>query len=96
MVSERQIEDTLGSQKELHDKINSRLRWFQYGHLPEGPIRDASKRCAVMALEAVEIMHPSEELLSALDFLLSTKEALVRAVILTVEKQEENLERAKR
>lgn len=64
----------------MPDPIKHVLRFFEYEHLPEGKIRDASKMCALMARGMVtHTVNHGPELTVALRKLLEAKDAFVRA-----------------
>lgn len=76
-------------QRELEREIDQILRWFQYGHLPEGLLQQVSKKFAVMALELVERMHYTEQVKLGLYDLLRAKDCFVRAAIAHQEIEEQ-------
>lgn len=75
-------------ESDYKERVDSVLRWFQYGHLPEGLLQRTSKRFAVMAIELAEQITYSDQLLEMLYALLAAKDAAVRAAILHQEQEE--------
>ena len=57
------------------------MRWFAYGHLPEGPLREASLNVAVTAGLTVGELPDGPELTAGLRHLLEAKDCFVRAAI---------------
>lgn len=57
------------------------LRYFAWGHLPEGPLRETSRRFAVLAHELAADLQPGAELSTALRKLLEAKDAAVRSAL---------------
>lgn len=55
---------------------------FSYGHLPEGPIRQASGMCAGLAYEMVASLPDGPELSAGLRKLLEAKDCFVRSAVL--------------
>jgi hypothetical protein len=68
-------------QRELHPATAQILRWFQYGHLPEGLPRQISASLAVTAAALVEMLPDGPELTAGLRKLLEAKDCMVRAAI---------------
>ena len=64
-----------------HPSTQQIARWFDYGHLPEGPARKASATCKVIAEKMVENLPDSPELVAGLRHLLEAKDCFVRAAI---------------
>lgn len=82
-------------QRELEREIDQILRWFQYGHLPEGLLQQVSKKFAVLALELVERMHYTEQVKLGLYDLLRAKDCFVRAALAHQEIQKAEEQRSK-
>jgi hypothetical protein len=57
------------------------VKQFAWAHLPAGPLRDASRRVATLALAAVDDIGDGPELTAGLRKLVEAKDCLVRAVI---------------
>jgi len=57
------------------------LRYFKYGHLAAGPLRDTSERFCNLAYEMEGLLPPGEEKSTALRKLLEAKDAAVRAAL---------------
>lgn len=57
------------------------LRWFAYGHLRDGYLRDTSAMFATLAADIVDTLPRSAERTVALRKLLESKDAAVRAAI---------------
>jgi hypothetical protein len=55
---------------------------FEYGHLPEGPIRSTSRYCAELAEHMVNGLPDGPELSAGLRKLLEAKDCFVRASVL--------------
>lgn len=65
-----------------HPAVAGVLRFFEYGHLPEGFIRDRSTQFAVFAEELAENLPSDPELTVALRKLLEAKDAAVRCAVI--------------
>ena len=63
-----------------HPAIAGVLRFFEYNHLPDGPIRDMAKEFSEFAYDLASL-DPDPELTVALRKLLESKDAAVRAVV---------------
>lgn len=63
------------------------LQYFSFGHLPEGPLRDASARCAGLAHDMTEMLTDGPELRMGLRKLLEAKDCFVRQA-LTLQREE--------
>lgn len=57
---------------------------FEYGHLPEGPLRDLSKMCMALARAMVRSLPDGAELSAGLRKLLEAKDCFVRAGVLAM------------
>lgn len=57
------------------------LEFFQYGHLPEGPLRNTSVVFNTLAWKLVKTLPDSNETRKSLDRLLEAKDAAVRAAL---------------
>lgn len=57
------------------------MKYFEYGHLPEGEIKDTSKRCCSLAGEFDMIIPDGPEKSAGLRKLLEAKDCFVRAVL---------------
>lgn len=57
------------------------LRYFEFGHLPEGQLRDTSQVCHDLAHLMAESLPTGPELSAGLRHLLEAKDAFVRAAL---------------
>jgi hypothetical protein len=64
-----------------HPSTTALARWFEFDHLPEGPIRDTSATCADLAARMIDTLPDDPELSAGLRHLLEAKDAFVRAAI---------------
>ena len=64
------------------------LRYFAFGHLPQGPLRDTSQLFALVAEDVVASVPAGPERTVALRKLLEGKDAAVRACLPDVEPRE--------
>jgi len=69
----------------MHPALKSILRWFDFGHLPDGPIRDTSTLCHELAYKMADSLPSNPELVAGLRKLLEAKDAFVRSAVLDVE-----------
>lgn len=60
---------------------NRLMAYFQYSHLPEGPIRESSASCAELAAKFDEGLPESAEKTAGLRKLLEAKDCFVRATL---------------
>lgn len=60
---------------------NRLMDYFQFGHLPEGPIRASSEACAELAARFDELLPESAEKTAGLRKLLEAKDCFVRATL---------------
>lgn len=60
---------------------NNLIRYFGFGHLPEGPLRNTSERFHHLAVELDEYLPDGPEKTVALRKLLESKDAAVRAAL---------------
>jgi hypothetical protein len=60
---------------------NRMMRWFEFQHLPVGPIRAASAECAALARIFDDRLPESAEKTAGLRKLLEAKDCFVRATI---------------
>lgn len=67
---------------EFHPAVAGVLRFFEFEHLPEGPIRETAEAFAEFADFLAVGIEPDPELTVALRKLLESKDAAVRAVVL--------------
>jgi hypothetical protein len=56
-------------------------RWFDYGHLPEGQLRNTSAHCARLAEFMILTLPDGPELTAGLRKLLEAKDCFVRAAL---------------
>lgn len=57
------------------------LRYFDFEHLPEGPLRDTSAKFKPLAYELADLLPAGPEQTVALRKLLESKDAAVRAAL---------------
>lgn len=57
------------------------LRYFQFGHLPDGPLKLTSAKFFYLAVELAEFLPDGSEKTVALRKLLEAKDAAVRAAL---------------
>lgn len=62
---------------------NPILEYFQYNHLPEGPLRDTSAMFNTLAWKVAKTLPDGAEKSTALRKLLEGKDAAVRAALST-------------
>lgn len=60
---------------------NRLMAYFQYDHLPAGPIRESSASCAELAKKFDESLPESAEKTAGLRKLLEAKDCFVRATL---------------
>lgn len=65
----------------MHDSTRAVLRFFAFDHLPSGKLRDASARCADLAVQVVGSTSDSAERTAGLRKLLEAKDCFVRAAL---------------
>lgn len=56
-------------------------RYFEYAHLPEGEMRNTSRRCAILAAAMDKHLPDSAEKSAGLRKLLEAKDCFVRAAM---------------
>lgn len=61
--------------------VVSIARWFDYGHLPEGNIRNTSQQFYDLAANMIHDLPDSPELTAGLRKLLEAKDCFVRAAV---------------
>lgn len=61
--------------------MNPILRYFVYEHLPEGPLKETSKKFAALAADVDKTLPDGPEKSTALRKLLEAKDAAVRAAL---------------
>ena len=57
------------------------LRYFQYGHLPEGMVRETSMKCADLATTMDQLLEEGPEKTAGLRKLLEAKDCFVRQML---------------
>jgi hypothetical protein len=68
--------------KQLHPATEDTLRFFDYSHLPEGPLRDLSERCHTLAYTmAYDTGTSGAQLTTGLHDLLRAKDCFVRSAL---------------
>lgn len=55
------------------------VRYFEFEHLPEGPLRESSEQCAELAFQMIVTTPDGPELTAGLRKLLEAKDCFVRA-----------------
>lgn len=61
--------------------MNRMMRWFDFSHLPAGPLRDTSAECAKLARIIDEDIPECAEKTAGLRLLVQAKDCFVRAAI---------------
>lgn len=56
-------------------------RYFEYAHLPAGPLRDTSSQCESLAVGMIVQLPDGPELAAGLRKLLEAKDCFVRAAL---------------
>lgn len=64
----------------MHQSTTAILRFFDYDHLPDGPLREASKLCYGLAHVMADTLD-GPELTTGLRKLLEAKDCFVRAAL---------------
>lgn len=64
-----------------HPAVRDLMRYFEFGHLPEGPLRTTSAMCADLAWGMVLALPDSPQLTNGLWDLLRAKDCFVRAAL---------------
>jgi hypothetical protein len=64
-----------------HPKTQERMRWFEFGHLPEGLPRDTSYLFFCLSCDLVESLNDGSQLTACLDKLSEAKDRAVRQAI---------------
>lgn len=64
-----------------HFETHILLTYFEYDHLPEGPLRNTSKMCHDLAHEMVDKLIDNYELRMGLRKLLEAKDCFVRQAL---------------
>ena len=67
--------------RDLSDRQEPLLRYFEHAHLPEGPLAETSRLFAVVARDLVDTLPRSPERTVALRKLLESKDAAVRTAL---------------
>lgn len=71
----------------MHPATLNLLRWFDYDHLPAGPIRNTSMDISAVANRLGRELPEGPELSAGLRKLLEAKDCFVRAAIEGLEKE---------
>lgn len=66
---------------ERHPAVREIAQFFDYGHLPPGPLRDTSHACHNLAVEMLTSLPDGPELTFGLRQLLLAKDAFVRQAL---------------
>lgn len=64
-----------------HPGVRDLMRHFEFGHLPEGPLRATSAMCSDLAWGMVMTLPDSPQLTNGLWDLLRAKDCFVRAAL---------------
>ena len=64
-----------------HPGVAQIAQYFDYGHLPLGPLRGVSADCAELAESLIESLPDGPELTAGLRKLLEAKDCFVRAAL---------------
>ena len=64
-----------------HPSTTALLRWFDFDHLPAGPVREASALVHFVAHAQADTLPDGPELSTGLRKLLESKDCFVRAAI---------------
>ena len=67
--------------KDRHPGVVSIARYFDYGHIPEGPLRVTSMWCCGLAQDMIDRLPDGPELTAGLRKLLEAKDCFVRAAL---------------
>ena len=65
----------------MHPSTEAILKYFDYGHLPDGKLRTTSKRFCSLAYDLTESLPEGPELTVCLRKLLEAKDCAVRAAL---------------
>jgi hypothetical protein len=63
----------------MHPATDTILRYFEYQHLPSGPLQDISRECADLAEKLAGYLPEVPEATAGLRKLLEAKDCFVRA-----------------
>jgi hypothetical protein len=69
------------AEKDVHPAVADKLRYFAFGHLPDGPLRNTSAACAQLAERMVQDLPGNAQLTIGLQKLLEAKDCFVRAAL---------------
>jgi len=64
-----------------HPSTTQLLRWFDFAHLPAGPVQLTSAMCSRLAFDMINNLPDGPELTAGLRKLLEAKDCFVRAAI---------------
>lgn len=64
-----------------HPGTRQLYRYFDYSHLPAGPLRETSAMCALLAGQMVDVLPDGPELTAGLRKLLEAKDCFVRQAL---------------
>jgi hypothetical protein len=84
------IEDYETIIQKRHPATQEKMRWFGYGHLPEGGPRDVSAHFTGLALTLLGILGDGPQFTIALQKLVEAKDCAVRQAIVDVEARKSN------
>lgn len=68
--------------KDRHPSVQHFGPLFEFEHLPYGPLREVSARCAHLAEDMVDALPDGPKLVAGLRKLLEAKDCFVRAEVL--------------
>lgn len=71
----------MSTMPDIENEITGIIRYFAYGHLKEGPLRETSARFHDLAVNLVSFLPTTSETLMALRKLLESKDAAVRSAL---------------
>lgn len=74
---------------EYHPAVQGILRWFEYGHLRSGELRDVSALFHELAYELADRLGADPETTVALRHLLESKDSAVRATLAGLDQDEQ-------
>jgi len=67
--------------QERHPSVQDAARWFDFGHLPAGPMREVSKAACQLAYTMIASLPDTPQLTLGLHDLLRAKDCFVRAAL---------------
>jgi len=64
-----------------HPGTQQIMRYFEFAHLPDGPLKNTSASCAMLAEVMVQTLPDGPELTAGLRKLLEAKDCFVRSAL---------------